>query len=81
MIRCHKCNRAFWKLGCGFAGKDELYCSRDDIKVSKQDGCTLGNPGEPMRAVIQDIEIDIKDHEAVWGDEKENDGCYRRSKY
>lgn len=69
VIRCEKCSRAFLKTEIGFSGRTYLGCSRDDVEVKKNDGCTLGKPGKPMIAVDNYTKVYLNDHEAVNGKE------------
>ena len=66
-IRYGKCSRAYWKTEIGFSGRTYLGCSRDDVEVDKNDGCTLGTPGEPMIFVDNYTKVYLNDHEVVYG--------------
>lgn len=55
----------------GFIKDKQRYCSRDNVEVDDNDGCTLGKKGRPMVGVdefAQNVIVDIKDHEAVYGE-------------
>ncbi len=44
--------------------------ARGDEPVSNGDGCTMGEPGEPMVAA-RPVDVLISDHEAVYGSDYE----------
>ena len=66
VIRCSKCSDAAIKLGFGFTGVDELYCTERSCIVDKDDGCTFGTPGTPQTAVT-DYNVTIEGESATNG--------------
>ncbi|MEG0303915.1 hypothetical protein, partial [Gordonibacter sp.] len=64
--RCSESVSAARKLGFGFSGTDELYCSERGGTVDPDDGCTFAARGQPMVGInYQDVILG--EHAAVHG--------------
>lgn len=67
MIPCFACALCAIHTPIGFTSREAMLCTaRDGEAVSKSDGCTLGEPGEPMTAVAP-CDVVLSGHEAVSG--------------
>lgn len=45
-------------FGTGFTAKSEIICTKFDMKVDPDDGCTFGFEGESSHKPINDSKID-----------------------
>lgn len=53
VVPCYGCSLAVRVLPCGSCSKPYLVCTaRGGDQVTEWDGCTLGEPGEPIPAVV-----------------------------
>lgn len=67
IVRCSECSDCAVGFEAGFLGGEVLMCvPRDMQEVGASDGCTLGAPGAPQRAVA-DIAVELSDRAAVNG--------------
>lgn len=51
-VRCIRCSSCARVAGCGFVALDRLWCTERGRWVDADDGCTLGECGEPMTGVV-----------------------------
>ncbi|WP_160307870.1 hypothetical protein [Adlercreutzia caecimuris] len=71
IVPCFACGRCVIDDGVGFGRPRTMACTaRGDEPVSNGDGCTMGEPGEPMVAA-RPVDVLISDHEAVYGSDYE----------
>ena len=63
---CGMCGDCAVSLPAGFNSKYERYCTRFAMYVDALDGCTFGNPGEPIWAT-EYPRADVSLHAAVSG--------------
>lgn len=68
MVGCGSCSRCAAGYGLGFTGAPVMVCSRDDAEVSPDDGCTLGERGEPM-SLSRGVCVEVGGFAAVNGTE------------
>lgn len=66
-ICCISCSMAAARIGCGFAGTEALYCTITGQEVTREDGCTFGEHGNPGIASYG-YQVDIGANAAVNGD-------------
>lgn len=65
-IPCHSCELCAVGFSIGFTGGELMRCARFDADVTREDGCTMGQRGEPA-TLCYGADATIAGHEAVWG--------------
>lgn len=67
MVPCFACGLCAVDDGVGFGRPRTMMCTaRGDEPVSSSDGCTLGEPGDPMTAA-RPVDVHLDGHEIVSG--------------
>lgn len=68
VVRCKNCSDRVEDHGVGFQPYYRLKCSRFQMNVSPDDGCTFGHKGESDYIFKRNnIDVTISGHETVWG--------------
>lgn len=58
IVPCVSCALCAAYRPAGFTATEELRCTRSGDEVSGEDGCTLGEIGEPQQGIVPyDVEI------------------------
>lgn len=65
-VPCPGCSLCAIGYGTGFAGEEMLRCSRMQDYVTREDGCTMGEPGTPG-TLCSYYDVHLGGHEAVNG--------------
>ena len=60
-VRCVACGLCAFVLPPGFTSSPELHCTRFDVDVEPDDGCTMGERGEPFQA-REDYAVTLSAH-------------------
>lgn len=67
LIPCTGCQLCAIGIEAGFMGRHVLLCTRyGSSEVTEEDGCTMGEEGEPGRA-SNVYDVDLANYAVVWG--------------
>ena len=66
LVKCEACAKCAIGYETGFAGRKLMRCSDRGAYVTGDDGCTMGEPGEPG-ALCFGWDVTIEGHESVYG--------------
>ena len=68
IVRCGECSLAAVIVPCGFIAEPTIRCTERNLsEVGRDDGCTMGAPGEPQPMIDRyDIDLSVAYNPTNW---------------